>query len=362
MPLSRINTEEFLELASEHPVLDVRSPGEYAHAHIPGAISMPLFSDEERKLIGTNYKQVSREEAIKIGLDYFGPKMRQMVEFAESLSRPGKQQGEKDKTLLIHCWRGGMRSGAVAWLMDLYGFKVYLLDGGYKTYRKWVLDQFLKDYNFRIIGGYTGSGKTIVLEELAKRGHAVIDLEGIANHKGSAFGGLGKSGQPGTEMFENMLAQDLYTLTKESTDAPIWVEDESQRIGDLNMPWELWNRFREKPLFFLNVPFEKRLDYIVKEYGGHTRESLLNATVRIQKRLGGLETKTAVNCLLENDIKGCFEILLKYYDKHYGKALHNRPQLKDVIREIDAQDVNAKENALKLLTTIHEPGTAAAAR
>jgi tRNA 2-selenouridine synthase len=362
MPLNRIQVEEFLQRSSDHPVLDVRSPGEYEHAHIPGAVSLPLFSDEERKVIGTTYKQESREQAIKIGLDYFGPKMRQMVEMVEAVTKSNTSEENIRKTVLVHCWRGGMRSGAVAWLLDLYGFKVYLLEGGYKAYRKWVLDQFAKDYNFRIIGGYTGSGKTLVLQELRRKGLSAIDLEEIANHKGSAFGGLDRTGQPTTEMFENILAGDLHNLTRDNPETTIWVEDESQRIGDLNMPSELWTRFREKPLFFLNIPFEKRLDYIVKEYGVHSREGLINAIIRIQKRLGGLETKTAVNCLLENDIKGCFEVLLKYYDKHYGKALHNRPQLKEVIRNIDAADVNANENTVKLLNTIHEPGTAIAGK
>jgi tRNA 2-selenouridine synthase len=358
MPATRISLEQFLELSAQHPVIDVRSPGEFTHAHIPRAVSLPLFSDEERKVVGTTYKQVSREEAIKIGLDYFGPKMRTMVEFAESLVNTTIHQGSTKKTVLVHCWRGGMRSGAVAWLLDLYGFKVYLLDGGYKSFRTWVLAQFLKDYNFRLIGGYTGSGKTLVLHELKKQGHATVDLEGIANHKGSAFGGLDKTGQPATEMFENVLAVELYQLTKTEPAITIWVEDESQRIGDLNMPAELWNRFRQKPLFFLNIPFEQRLAYIVKEYGVHTKEGLLNAIMRIQKRLGGLETKTAVNCLLENDIRGCFEVLLKYYDKHYGKALHNRPQLKEVIQNIEAPDVDAMANTQKILSTVYERGTA----
>lgn len=354
MPVTTVSIEEFLELSFVLPVLDVRSPGEFLHAHIPEAISLPLFNDEERKQIGTAYKQQSREDAIKIGLEYFGPKMRDMVEAAENIIQKEKQQSKK--TFLIHCWRGGMRSGAVAWLLDLYGFEVYKLDGGYKSFRNWVLKQFEKDYNFQIIGGYTGSGKTLVLHELEKRGRSTIDLEAMANHKGSAFGGLERSGQPTTEMFENLLAIKLFQLTKNDHEKIIWVEDESQRIGDLNMPMCLWQRFRTKPLFFLCIPFEERLNHIVKDYGHYKKELLLNAIVRIQKRLGGLETKTAVNYLLENDIKSCFEILLKYYDRHYAKSLHNREQLKEVMREINLEDVNAIVNTQQILNTIHEPG------
>ena len=221
MPIQKITIEEFLILAGKHPVFDVRSPGEYNHAHIPAAFSLPLFSDEERKQVGTAYKQQSREAAIKIGLDYFGVKMRKMVEEAEKLIVNGyslienKQQTSNEQRtmnniVLVHCWRGGMRSAAVAWLLDLYGFKVYTLVGGYKAYRKWVLAQFEKNYNFNIIGGYTGSGKTLLLHELFKQNKTVIDLEALANHKGSAFGALGEKPQPKQEMFENMLAESLF--------------------------------------------------------------------------------------------------------------------------------------------------------
>jgi len=184
--VQKVEVEEFLSLARQYPVFDVRSPGEYQHAYIPGAYNLPLFTDEERKLVGTLYKQDSREQAIKAGLDYFGLKMRKMVEEVEAMN---------SKTVLVHCWRGGMRSAGVAWLLDLYGFKVYTLVGGYKSFRKWVLARFEKPYPFQVVGGYTGSGKTELLKELATKGHTIIDLEGIAHHKGSAFGALGEAAQ-----------------------------------------------------------------------------------------------------------------------------------------------------------------------
>lgn len=352
MAVITISIEEFIELSALHPVLDVRSPGEYEHAHIPNVISFPLFSDEERVIVGTTYKQQSREAAIKIGLDYFGPKMRDMVEKAESILDDHKKN--TDHSFLVHCWRGGMRSGGIAWLLDLYGFKVYKLQGGYKAYRNWVLAQFDKPYQFQIIGGYTGSGKTLVLDELRKKGRAVLDLEALANHKGSAFGGLGKSGQPSNEMFENLIATNLFQITQENPDAIIWVEDESLRIGNINTPVKIWNKFRTSPLLFMNIPFEKRLEYIIEDYGKHKKEQLINSIVRIQKRLGGLETKTAINFLLENDIKGAFEILLKYYDKQYTKSLYNRPELDNILQELKLDEVNAKLNVNQVLNTIHE--------
>ncbi|MBK7307161.1 MAG: tRNA 2-selenouridine(34) synthase MnmH [Chitinophagaceae bacterium] len=330
MPVQKISIEEFLSLAKQYPVLDVRSPGEYTHAHIPTAHSLPLFTDEERKQVGTAYKQQSREAAIKIGLDYFGLKMRKMVEEIEGIVR-SQESGVKNlqasdselltpNSVLVHCWRGGMRSAAVAWLLDLYGFKVYLLVGGYKAYRKWILEQFEKDYNFNIIGGYTGSGKTLLVHELIKENKTVIDLEGLANHKGSAFGAIENMPQPGQEMFENLLAQALadtgYPILDESTQnqassiqypaSAIYIEDESQRIGNLQIPMPLWHTMRKAPVFFLDIPFEERLNYITEEYGKLKKETLKEAILRIQKRLGGLETKNAINFLKRSSTQHVF--------------------------------------------------------
>jgi tRNA 2-selenouridine synthase SelU len=439
MAITKINAEAFVSLSKIHPVIDVRSEGEYQHAHIPSAYSLPLFNNEERKVVGTAYKQQSREAAIKIGLDFFGKKMRAMVEEVERLTDERSKKIYKkssidppenypSKTVLIHCWRGGMRSGAVAWLLDLYGFKVYSLSGGYKAFRNWVLQQFEKEYNFRILGGYTGSGKTYVLHELKNKGEKIIDLEKLANHKGSAFGNIGFKPQPSQEMFENMLAVELddrcemtddgekeddrgqksddvkeedqqvsnnshlkispparegtdfmrsiksgvvklsslnsqvsipnaqlqttnHKLTSNShqLSAPVWLEDESQRIGLVNIPNSLWKTMRQQPVYFLNINFEERLKHIVKEYGKADKEKLVNAILRIQKRLGGLETKTALNFLVENDVTECFRILLFYYDKQYEKALKNRDVSAPLITKVECEKVDAKENAKQLL-------------
>ena len=265
MAITKVTIEEFLQLATLHPILDVRSPGEFSHAHIPNAIAFPLFTDEERKLVGTAYKQESKEKAIKLGLAYFGNKMVKMVEEAEALNASQMQQkslepksansSDQHKTFLVHCWRGGMRSAGVAWLLDLYGFKVYTLMGGYKAYRKWVLQQFEKKYSFTLIGGFTGSGKTEVLQALSQQSKSVIDLEKLACHKGSAFGNLGQPEQPSQEMFENLLAEALFDQTKEKTDTnftdsqtTIWLEDESQRIGNINIPTVIFEQMRKSKL------------------------------------------------------------------------------------------------------------------
>lgn len=351
MPVTKIHIDAFLQLAKQYPVLDVRSPAEYLHAHIPNAISFPLFSDEERKIVGTAYKQKSREEAIKIGLDFFGVKMRKMVEevdklfvLSSKLSDNSELKTQNSKTVLVHCWRGGMRSAGVAWLLDLYGFKVYTLAGGYKVFRKWVLEQFEKKYSLHILGGYTGSGKTYVLNALGKHGATIIDLEGLAKHKGSAFGNIGMPAQPKQEHFENLLAIKL----NEASGTTIWLEDESQRIGDINIPISFWNQMRSSRLFFLDIPFEERLKHLVEEYGKLERERLINSIIRIKKRLGGLETKESINALVEDRVEDCFRILLKYYDKWYLKGMNNREALDALLHKIPCSTVN-ESNYLKLI-------------
>jgi tRNA 2-selenouridine synthase len=323
-------------------ILDVRSPGEFTHAHIPDAISFPLFSDEERATVGTAYKQESREIAIKIGLDFFGPKMRKMVELAEEICAGD----ENKKTVIVHCWRGGMRSAAVAWLLDLYGFKVYLLKGGYKAFRHWVLEQFEKTYSFSILGGNTGSGKTYILSQLQKLGQTTIDLEGLASHKGSAFGNIGMPDQPSQEMFENKLATELFQKSKDE----IWLEDESQRIGTVNIPNALWHTMKKSKVYYLQLPFDERLKFIVQEYGNLDLDRLVNATTRIKKRLGDMEAKNAIQFLLENNITEGFRILLKYYDKYYQKSLQKKDISPDFLMNISCDKVDAESNTKKLLS------------
>jgi len=353
MPIQKITIEEFINMdTAAFLLLDVRSPGEYTHAHIPSSFNLPLFIDEERKIVGTTYKQETREKAIKLGLAFFGPKMNDMIEDVEKLIAAHKVlrkiKDHKQIPIVVHCWRGGMRSAGVAWLLDLYGFKVYTIVGGYKAYRNWTLKQFEITYQFRVIGGYTGSGKTGIISLLQQKHITIIDLEGIAKHKGSAFGNLAAIPQPSQEMFENLLALELYKLK----DQPIWVEDESQRIGDINMPIQLYNNKQSSPVFFLDIPFEERLKYIVKDYGKHSKDKLVTAIMRIKKRLGGLDTKNAINFLLEDDIESCFAILLKYYDKHYLKGLQSRENISQLLTTIPCDKVDAVENTRALLQYI----------
>jgi tRNA 2-selenouridine synthase len=350
MPAERITIGQFLQMATDTPVFDVRSPAEYLHAHFPGAFNLPLFTDEERKVVGTLYKQSGKKDAIRAGLNFFGPKMNVLVEQVESVleqwtEKDGGSNG-KEKQLIVHCWRGGMRSAGIAWLLDLYGFRVYTLAGGYKSFRRWCIQQFEKPYPIQILGGYTGSGKTEILRSLKNKGQEVIDLERIAFHKGSVFGNLGEPPQPSQEMFENRLALALASVSGKET---VWLEDESQRIGDINIPIRLYRYMQTRPLYFVEIPFEERLQYITEQYGKFGKEILATRITRIQKRLGGLETKTALEQLERGELTESFRILLKYYDKFYLKSLQNKLHLVKEVRKLECLNPDPVANAEKIL-------------
>lgn len=347
MAVKRISITEFVSMMEQYPILDVRSPLEYAHAHMKNAYSLPLFTDEERKVVGTAYKQQGKQPAIKIGLNYFGVKMAAMVSEVEALLAASPDPN--NKVVLVHCWRGGMRSVGVAWLLDLYGYTVYTLAGGYKAYRNWVLAQFKIPYQCKVLGGFTGSGKTETLQSLKALGQPTIDLEGLAHHKGSTFGNLGQPVQPSQEQFENLLAQALYKIS--ASHSYIWVEDESRRIGLVNIPTQLFEQMRKSKLYFLDIPFASRLQFIVSGYGKFEKDQLMSAILRIKKRLGGLETKTAINFLIEDDIESSFNVLLTYYDKLYLKGAYNRENPESLIQKIELPSVDPSANASTLLAS-----------
>jgi len=303
--------------------------------------------DKAGKPLPTGQRLQELIEEIKLmdeaGLDFFGVKMRKMVEEVEQLN-------SNSKTVLVHCWRGGMRSGAVSWLLDMYGFRVYTLVGGYKKFRNYVLDTFKLPFQLNILGGYTGSGKTELLKALKENGETIIDLEGLAHHKGSAFGSIGMPKQPTQEMFENILSVELRRIFEipPAGGGGAWLEDESQRIGLVNIPGDLWKNMRQSPVYFLDIPFEERLKHITEEYGKLDKQPLLDAIGRIKEKLGGQNAKAAAQLLEEGNTLESFRILLKYYDKFYFKALHNREGLNSLLHTVACESVNP-ENAKSLI-------------
>lgn len=331
---------EFLADPAAGPILDVRAPAEFAHGHIPGAISFPLFSDEERARVGTTYKKVNPDQAVLLGLDFFGPKMSGLVREAKKLARGGPVR--------VHCWRGGMRSGAVAWLLELAGLHVQKLAGGYKEFRHACLAEFSQPRALRVLGGLTGSGKTDVLQELARRGEPVLDLEALASHKGSSFGAIGQGPQPTQEQFENNLA---WALRGHDHATPLWIEDESRCIGALSLPGPFYEQLRAAPLTVLQVPRTARVQKLAAEYGRQDPQQLALAVMRIGKRLGGLATKEALGAIVSGEMARMVELVLDYYDKTYTWGLEGRAAQMTVV---EATGCEAAENAERVLASLRK--------
>jgi tRNA 2-selenouridine synthase len=336
--LSRpITIEEYLALRPSFPVADVRTPAEFIHGHIPGAVNLPLFSNEERVKVGTTYKQQGREAAILLGFDLTGPKwsgfIRQALEIAPQ------------KKIVLHCWRGGMRSAAMAWALDLYGFEVQTIRGGYKSFRHWALRQWGRSYPLSVIGGMTGSGKTRVLTSLHVTGEQTIDLEDLAQHQGSTYGSLNRLIQPTQEQFENNLAIQLAGM---NLNRPVWIEDESQNVGRCLIPKPLWTQLRAATLFDLQVPEEERVAALLAEYGDLDKDFLIESTERIGRRLGPEQTKAAITAIREGRMADFIRLVLVYYDKTYRKGLVSRDP--NNIIPIIAPNGNAIANADHLLS------------
>jgi len=334
--IKNLAIENFIKLDKTIPVVDVRTPAEFEQGHIVGAYNIALFSNEERVKVGTTYKQQGREPAILLGFDLTGSKWSGFIKQALEIA-PGKK-------IAVHCWRGGMRSGAMAWALNLYGFEVYLLEGGYKKYRRWVLDQFDEKYNLMVLGGMTGSGKTLILHQLQDQGEQIIDLEGLAQHQGSSYGSMARMIQPSQEQFENELATQLYQANK---DKPIWIEDESLTIGKRSIPNGLWHQMREAKLLNIKVPLAGRVDFLVQEYGQLDKDFLIECTQRIWKRLGPEQTKNAILAITENRMADFISLVLVYYDKTYRGGLSKRPA--ESIYELIGDDTNAAKNAALIL-------------
>jgi tRNA 2-selenouridine synthase len=327
-PEKKLEISEFLHQASQYPVIDVRSPGEFRTGHIPGAVNIPLFDDEERAAVGTKYKNEGRLPAILHGLDLTGPKMTLKLIEALKIAERGK--------LLVHCWRGGMRSEAMAWLFSLGNIETAILAGGYKSYRNHILERLGDKRNMIILGGLTGSGKTEILRTMSLTGHQVVDLEGLACHKGSAFGSLGQPSQPTSEQFANLLYSEISAT---DPDRPLWLEDESKNIGTVFIADRFFTRMQESPVIALIMSVETRMPRLMKEYSTHSKEDLILAVQRISKRLGGDNTKESIASIESGDFTRAIEITLNYYDKTYLYGLKRRREENLRIIETNTDDL-----------------------
>jgi len=304
--------------ALDHPILvDVRSEGEFAEATIPGAINLPLFNNEERAQVGITFTQTTPSLARELGLSIISPKLPQLVKKVEKLSQNGP--------LVLFCWRGGMRSKAMATVAELMGIPIYRLLGGYKAYRSQVLVylQSKLPYQVVVLRGNTGVGKTDLLKHLRAEGYPAIDLEKLANNRGSVFGAMGLGNPPSQKKFEGSLYEELVSLNKFSY---VIVECESKRIGRVTLPISFYKSMQEGIQVLHYDSVENRVQRLLNEYTSvpNALQEIGVALERLIKTLGHVKVRE-LRTLLET---GCLDVfterlLVEYYDKLY--AYPNEP-------------------------------------
>lgn len=309
-------------------MVDVRSQNEFLEGHIQGAFNLPILNNEERVAVGTDYKQKGQQEAIKTGFRLVGPRLERIVVEAARIA-----DGDE---LLVHCWRGGMRSDNFCKFAGMAGVKTKSLAGGYKNYRQHAVESFKKPFDLILLTGCTGSGKSEVLRALREGGAQILDLEKLASHKGSAFGHLMMGQQPTTEQFQNDLFEEILKL---DLSKPIWVEDESIAIGRIFLPNDFWQAMMKSPLVKMEVSREVRVQRLVAEYGDANKGEFLEIMGKITKKLGGQNFNAAKEKLMQGDMASAIDILLTYYDKAYLHSIDKRKEKLLKVVEWNGKDV-----------------------
>lgn len=336
-----ISLSEFFELRKSLAIIDARSEGEFAQSHIPNSFNLPILTNPERVTVGTLFKEEGNEAAILKGFELVGPRFHKIQK--EALKK------FPQKKILIYCWRGGMRSQILSWLLGMVGFEVFHLKGGYKTYRTHSFETVRKELNLLVLAGRTGTGKTILLKKLNEEGEQILDLEGIANHKGSSFGAIGQDAQPTVEQFENLLAEAIEKL---DSNRPTWIENESRKIGRLILPDKLYKQMLQSPLIDIYRSEEERTQLIAEEYGILPKDELIQAVLRLKKKLGGLRTSQAIEAITDGNHESWIANLLIYYDKAYDFDLEKHESGKTV--KLNLEGITESETIKKLIDAKHQ--------
>ncbi len=314
-PLQVLKSAAPADLAVFDQIIDVRSPGEFAQDHLPGAINLPVLDDAQRAEVGTIYVQASRLRANRIGAAYVARNIAHHLETSLA-DRP------EDFKPLVYCWRGGQRSNAMATILQRVGWATTVLEGGYKTYRRWVQAKLYDapcDLDLILLDGDTGSAKTAILNDLTGLGAQTIDLEGLACHRGSLFGAMAGQPQPNQKLFESQLVSALDGL---DPTRPVVVEAESSKIGNRVVPPRLWEAMRRAPRIEVTAPLAQRARYLVETYGdiGRQREALLAILERLpihpsQKRLAAWRDMVEAGAL--TDLAEA--LMAAHYDLAYAR-------------------------------------------
>lgn len=341
---SLLTVERMLENRELYYVVDVRSPGEYGEAHIPGAVNVPLFTDEERAQVGTAYWKEGADRAKLVGLSLVSPRLPQMVE--EILS------GAAGREIVLYCWRGGMRSRSMFSIMEALGYPAWQLIGGYKAFRRFVVRYFTTtaiQIPVFVLKGLTGVGKTLIIKELKNLGAPVIDLEDLANHRGSAFGAVGLGNARSQKDFDARLFMALYELQN----APyLIVEGEGKKIGPVIIPDFFYQAMNNGPHILLEASLDVRVERITHEYRGvaGNTEALAAAVLSLQEKMGRQACESLAAQIQRGDYTIAAKILCTdYYDRYYRDS---RRKKADYLAIINADDMS--ECAREILAVVKQ--------
>ena len=343
-----------IDLAGYDSIIDCRSPAEYAADHIPGAISAPVLDDDERASVGTLYKQVSPFDARKLGAALVAKNVARHV--ATLFAGKGPQWRP-----LVYCWRGGKRSAAMAQVLREIGWRAETLEGGYKAYRRWVvaqLESLPATLDFTVIHGATGSGKSRLLGALRQAGAQVLDLEDLAAHRGSVLGALPGRPQPSQKMFESLLLEELSAFDPAR---PVFVEGESKKIGELQLPGALIGHMRASPCVLLETAFEARVTLLLEEYRHFTADPhALAAQLDCLVALHGREKIEALKALARRGAwrEGVARLLTEHYDPAYHRSsMRNFARLPDS-RKLQVREADERAFAEAARSLLEEPVSA----
>ncbi|MCS6997860.1 MAG: tRNA 2-selenouridine(34) synthase MnmH [Aquificaceae bacterium] len=328
---------EDLYLLEDKVLVDIRSPSEYEEFHIPGAINLPLFEDEEKRLIGVLYRGEGLEKAKELGYEIAWKKFEHLLEKFKELK-------ERHRHVVLYCWRGGLRSQELCRVLRSVGLEVLRLEGGYRAYREFILkdmESLIENKRFLVLTGKTGVGKTKLLRKLREEGYPVIDLEGLARDRGSVFGKLGMGKGISQKLFDALLYEELRKLEGNL----LLVEDESRLIGRVHLPWVFWQKKEEGMFLEVEANYESRLKNLIEDYASFDgwQEEFRKSLLKIRKYLGEESYRKILHLLEENRAEELALLLMtEYYDRTY--KLQKKPLFR-----LDCSDFEACLESLKEL-------------